>query len=511
MKKTVSINIRGINFMIEEDAYELLQNYLERLNNTLKNEEGSQEIVEDIELRIAEICNSSLTDSKTVIEYNDIQEIIATLGDPEEYLDEDSESNTHSNENTFNSEKSERRLFRDVENGTVAGVCMGIANFLHIDVVIVRAIFVVIFLFAGFGLPLYLILWIIVPSTKSTIDRLRMKGRPITVENVREEVENAAQKIKVGSKKFTDGIRNNDTYSKSISKTGRFFSSLFGIGFIGMGLLFLVILVIFGIGETQIFPVQGDTGFLSMPELGSLVLLDNGDYQLFWWGSIIANSALVMFLLLLGSMLIFRLYNTWAKLSLLVLFVIGITGFIMCATVGMRTGRDFAVTGEIEKSIGQTTSQTLVIQPVLEDYISNEDFKVKSSGNFHMMNVNKKTITFHGIRINYKPSPDSLFHISQNFSVQSHSHKIALEKAENISHEISLKNDTLSMKTGYSYPKTDKIRAQMVKVIIEIPRGGKVLIDGETVEFKSEKDDDDYDYYYEHGELRHNGSYSHWD
>jgi len=51
----------------------------------------------------------------------------------------------------------------------------------------------------------------------------------------------------------------------------------------------------------------------------------------------------------------------------------------------------------------------------------------------------------------------------------------------------------------------------MVKVIIEIPRGGKVLIDGETVEFKSEKDDDDYDYYYEHGELRHNGSYSHWD
>ena len=67
------------------------------------------------------------------------------------------------------------------------------------------------------------------------------------------------------------------------------------------------------------------------------------------------------------------------------------------------------------------------------------------------------------------------------------------------------------MKTGYSYPKTDKIRAQMVKVIIEIPRGGKVLIDGETVEFKSEKDDEDYDYYYEHGELRHNGSYSHWD
>ena len=497
--------------MIEEDAYELLQNYLERLNNTLKNEEGSQEIVEDIELRIAEICNSKLTESKTVIEYSDIQEIIATLGDPEEYLDEDSDSSTNSNDNNSSEGKSERRLFRDVENGTIGGVCMGIANFLHIDVVIVRAIFIVIFLFAGFGFPLYVILWIIVPSTKSTIDRLRMKGRPITVENVREEVENAAQNIKVRSKKFTDGIKNSDTYSKGISKTGRIFSSLFGIGFIGMGLLFLVILVIFGIGETQIFPVQGDTGFLSMPELGSLVLLDNGDYNMFWWGSIIANSALVMFLMLLGSMLIFRLYNIWAKLSLLVLFVIGITGFIMCVTVGMRTGRDFVVTGEIEKPIGETIGSTLTIESILDDYVVDNNFKVKSSGQYHMMSISDESITFHGINIHYKPSSDSLFHINQNFSVQSHSHSTALEKAKNISHEISFRNDTLSMKTGYSFPKADKIRAQIVKVIIEIPKGGKVLIDGETVQFSGDEDDEDYDYYYEHGKLRHNGTYYHWD
>lgn len=513
MKKTVSINIRGINFMIEEDAYELLQNYLERLENTLKNEEGSQEIIEDIELRIAEICTSKLTDSKTVIEYGDIQEILATLGNPEDYIEDDEESrgNDESFGNSYNG-KNERRLFRDPENGTIAGVCAGIANFLNIDVVIVRAVFVVILLFAGFGLPLYIILWIIVPQTKSTIDRLRMKGRPITVENVREEVENAAQKIKMGSKNFTEQIRNNDTYSKGISKTGRFLSSLFGIGFIGIGLVFLVLLVIFGIGETQIFPIQGDSGFLSMPELGSLVLLDNGDYNLFWWGAILASSCAVMFLVLLGSMLIFRINNIWAKMSLIILFIVGFTGSILCATVGMRTARDFANPGEFTKEIGSINAQELTIIPQLDKLKGFEDYDVTSTGKYHLMRIADEEITFHNIKFYYKVSSDSLFHISRKKSANSHSDQTAIEKADRIKHEANLVNDTLFVNTGYSFPTKDKIRDQKVSMIVEIPKGGRVIIDNEVIEFNDvENDDEDYDYYYEHGKLRHNGTYYHWD
>ena len=91
MKKTVSVNIKGINFLIEEDAYELLQDYLDRLSQTLKNVEGSKEIVEDVELRIAELCSSKLSESKTVIELEDIESIIAALGNPEDYVEEDDE------------------------------------------------------------------------------------------------------------------------------------------------------------------------------------------------------------------------------------------------------------------------------------------------------------------------------------------------------------------------------------------------------------------------------------
>ena len=79
MKKTVSVNIKGINFLIEEDAYELLQDYLDRLGKSLKNEEGSQEIIEDVELRIAELSSSKLSDSKTVIELEDIKKYVPAV------------------------------------------------------------------------------------------------------------------------------------------------------------------------------------------------------------------------------------------------------------------------------------------------------------------------------------------------------------------------------------------------------------------------------------------------
>ena len=111
MKKTISVNIKGINFVIEEDAYELLQNYIDRLTSVLKNIQGSSEIIEDVELRIAELCTSKLNDSKTVIEYQDIESILSTLGSPEDFVDEDENVTNDEQQSTNNKNQSERRLF----------------------------------------------------------------------------------------------------------------------------------------------------------------------------------------------------------------------------------------------------------------------------------------------------------------------------------------------------------------------------------------------------------------
>ena len=149
MKKTVSVNIKGTNFLIEEDAYELLQDYLDRLNIALKNDEDAKEIIEDVELRIAEICSSKLSETKSVIELNDIEAIISTLGDPSDFVDEDEQASSRSavsEDEKLASKVSDRRLFRDGESSYIGGVCSGLANYFGIDPIIVRLLF---FVFSG--------------------------------------------------------------------------------------------------------------------------------------------------------------------------------------------------------------------------------------------------------------------------------------------------------------------------------------------------------------------------
>lgn len=512
MKKTVSVNIKGINFLIEEDAYELLQDYLDRLKESLKNESGSQEIIEDVELRIAEISSSKLSDSKTVIELNDIKEILAALGDPEDFIDD--ENDDESGENHFKSheQSSEKRLFRDADNAILGGVCAGIANYFKIDVVIIRAIFIVIFFAAGFGIPVYIILWFIVPKAKSTIDRLRMKGRPITVETVREEVENAAENFKKGSQKFANKMRNNDHYGQQVSRAGRILSMLLGLGIVGIGLIWLVVFIIFGIGSAQFIPVQGDYGFLSAAQFGELVLSHSSDYSTFWWGALVAGSCAIIFMLLLGAMLIFRLYNKWSKLSLLALFLGGLTGFIMCGTVGISTGRDFITDGEIEREIGSVTTEKLIVIPNLEKLENISEFEVKSNGQHGFIELDVKYIKMHSIDFKYTRSVDSAFHIRQNFQARSHSHKAALAKSKNIQHSIELRGDSLILDTEYKFPRTDKLRNQEVEIIIEIPIGSEVVIGNQIISFDNViKDDEDYHHYREKGYLKGNGNYRHYD
>lgn len=514
MKKTISVSIGGINFVIEEDGYEKLQDYLKRLELALEGQEGSKEIIEDIELRIAELCNSSLNDSKTVVELNDVISILNNLGDPKDYVEpeEDEENETRSD---FQQDTvGEKRLFRDTNNATIGGVCSGIANFFHIDVVIIRAIFVVLFLFGGFGFPLYLILWIIIPKAQTTIDRLRMKGRPINVETVREEVEGAAERMRKGSSKLAQKIRQEEhQYKKRVWKGLHIIGALFGIGLIGMGLIFLVTFLTFIVGGMQFIPVQSSEGFLSLSEFGTYVLSSNADVNMAWTGGLLISICTILFLLLSGTMLIFRITNKWSKISLLLLFIGGIVGSIISFSVGMRTARDFIIEGEIEREIGSVVKQELVIKTTMDKVVSSKEFNIKSNGKFGLIQIDEENITLHGIRFIYKRSKDSSFHIRQNLSTQGHSHEMAIQKSKNIHHSAGLNNDTLYVAAQYSFPKEDKLRAQRTAIIIEIPMDGQVRISDRIVKLGSEEFEEEIvdEHYEESGYLKGSGKYKHWD
>jgi len=176
MKQVININFQGRVVPIEVTAFELLKNYTESLSRHFANEEGKDEIINDIESRIGELFQEKITKGATCITDDDVNAIIKNMGRPEEFEAMDdtqtqstaSSSSSQEQSSTGNTQPAgNKRLFRDENDKVLGGVCSGLANYFNIDVVIARIIFVVL-LFSGIGFLTYIIMWIAVPSSATT-------------------------------------------------------------------------------------------------------------------------------------------------------------------------------------------------------------------------------------------------------------------------------------------------------------------------------------------------------
>lgn len=513
MKKTVSVNIKGLNFMIEEDAYELLHNYMLRLEKSLSGQKGGKDIVEDIELRIAELCQQYLSDKKQVIEKDDIDTIIRTLGEPEDFLEEEEKTEPgEKSETRDQSSPQDKRLYRDIENAKIAGICAGLANYFNIDVIVVRVIFLLFLFFGGFGFPLYIILWIIIPKAASTIDRLRMQGKAITVDSVKEEIEQAAERITSSSRSFADKLRKDEQISQRFSSIGRLITSVFGIGLIATGIFFLVVFLVLFFGGLRFIPIQGEDGFLSFSQLGELLLSDSSDIWLSWLGIFLVAFSAILFLLSNGTYVLLRLKSRWAKISSLSLIGLGIIGAVICVYLGTKTARDVVSEAQIGKKIGSADAPELVIEQLKSNLPGLEGFETRGGRSFNdPILVKGNKLVDYGIRFVYRPSKDSLYHVYQDLRSNSHSYKDALLKAKNIRHRAYLDSNVLKVDPEYHYPKRDKIRAQQVLIVVEIPAGKWVRIQGERISLDREDEETEPGIYEKSGYMEHNGDYQRWD
>jgi hypothetical protein len=174
MKQVININYHGRIIPIELAAYDMLKNYTASLQLHFKDEEGKDEIINDIESRISELFQEQLSKGSTCITENDVNAIIKSMGKPEELESEPVMNQTQSEGNKHSDNSStQKRLYRDENNKLLGGVCAGLANYLNIDIVVVRIIFIILF---GVGFIPYLILWIAVPSSATKeIGSLRKK------------------------------------------------------------------------------------------------------------------------------------------------------------------------------------------------------------------------------------------------------------------------------------------------------------------------------------------------
>lgn len=213
MKKTTTINLGQSIFHIDEDAYESLRQYLDSLKSHFENEEGADEILEDIESRMSDLFKERIRYGLEVLTIRDASEVIEIMGHPEDFekdglavepenVGEPNEageasaqpssqpSPEMSEEEILNSpyEKGPKRLFRDPDNQVLGGASSGIGHYLNIDANIVRILFVVFAFLWGASVLLYLLMWIVIPEAKTSAQKLQMNGYAVTIDNIRHSI-----------------------------------------------------------------------------------------------------------------------------------------------------------------------------------------------------------------------------------------------------------------------------------------------------------------------------------
>lgn len=156
-------------------------------------EESSSEILQDIETRMAELFRAKLTTYKQVININDVKEVTAIMGNPEEFSDDEGPSRKEK----F-STPGPHRMYRDPDKRVIGGVCAGMGAYWDIEPWIIRVIFIALAIGGGLGILIYLILYVVLPEAKTTAQKIEMKGDPVNINNIKESV-----------KKEFDNVRKN--------------------------------------------------------------------------------------------------------------------------------------------------------------------------------------------------------------------------------------------------------------------------------------------------------------
>lgn len=204
MKKTLTVNLGGTVYQINEDAYYLLDNYLNNLRIHFSRENDAEEIVCDMESRIAELFNEYLGKGLQVITIVEVEEVIARMGKPED-LEEEPEDG-HEQPRNPKGKKVVRKLFRNIDDRILGGVLSGLSAYWGWDVTWVR----ICVLLLGLGIKglflAYLIAWVIIPVARTATEKLQMRGEDINMENI-------GRTVTDGFEKTGDAVKSGNTES----------------------------------------------------------------------------------------------------------------------------------------------------------------------------------------------------------------------------------------------------------------------------------------------------------
>lgn len=385
MNKTVSINLGGMFFHIDENAYQKLNRYFDAIRRSL-SPDGKDEIMSDIEARIAEILSEKGKTDKQVIGMREIDEVITIMGEPEDYkIDEETTGGNAGNfSSNFNASAGNafeyyrtKKFFRDEDNAVIGGVCAGLAHYFRIEPLWIRIIFILTLIMSvGTTSVAYLILWILIPAAVTTAEKLEMRGEPINISNiekkVKEEFNNVNDRIK-----NADYDKLNSTLKHGAGRVGSGFRSILRfIGrVVGAFLVFVGGIWLGGLLVALLITLFATTA--TAPFWYPYIELFNVTDAPIWLVAIctffsVALPVLGMFLLGLRILIPhIRTVNSVVGSAMVMIWIASIAG---CVYFGMRQGGSYSHDGKIitTHDLNISKNDTLKIRMRYNSYFAND-------------------------------------------------------------------------------------------------------------------------------------------
>lgn len=486
MNKTVNINIGGLFFHIDENAYNKLNTYLNAIKYSLA-EDSKEEVMNDIEARIGEILSSRIQPDKQVVNSLDIEYIISIMGQPEDYIIENETTNSQKSQPTYTATVLNKKLYRDEDEGRIGGVCAGLGHYFGIDSIWIRLLFIVLFFStAGTSLLIYLILWVIVPKALTTSEKLQMKGEPINIANIEKKIKESFDTEEL-NRKSRNAVSAVESFAKKIFNV---ISKLFGG--------FLLFISVVSLGSILVF---GGTLIL-----GSFNIIDNVELigvpfetnLLPWFAILLVITAGIplLFLFALSLKVLntnFKFLGRYTTLSLLVIWFLSLIGW---TAFGINQASQEQYTGKTTEKIELNLAATDTLKV---NFNNNSLYSAEETPNYTgkiMLNENgEKVLYSNRVDLIFKETDGQPYVVIEK-EAKANDMDFARSVAQKMTYLASIDKNVINADNYYTSTNKNKRNKQSVNLYIYIPQNTIVKLNKEARYFSNTYLDSDQDVKY---------------
>jgi phage shock protein PspC (stress-responsive transcriptional regulator) len=484
MDKTIKINLGGILFHIDEEAYKILRRYLQDIDNRLKGTPGAAETLDDIESRIAEILQSQ-GGTAGVISRENVEAMILIIGKPEDF---ETTGEAATENPPFTRSAYGKKMYRNPDDSIISGVCGGIGTFLNIEAVWIRLLFILFTCFFLVGLFVYVALWVALPVARSDAQKREMYGRDDYALALRKKETGYSIASTggnyAGSLPRVSGVGNafNEVF-RAIGKVlfilVRIFLILLGISFILFGFFTLVSFVmIFFFNYPGYFSTNSfGLNLFYLPDFLNYIV----NPAIAPWILVLTFLAILLPLLAIiywGVKMIFWFKSSDGIVSIVAL-IIWVVSVAALSILLFNEGISFS---ETAKSVSEVVLEKapsdlyIITENKLADLHYDKEISFHEEDyNVYFIDDNKGLYIGSGLNIN--TSEDNMVKITVRKRSAGRSRIDATRKAEGLLYNYRISGDTIFLDEYFTVPEGTKWSFDDVRVTLDIPEGTKIHFD----------------------------------